>query len=357
MKLRKIFPQIIGMATVSLNALTFNVNAIEVSNLYQAKILVLDSVNGKAKATKQALKQVLVKFAGNDFVNSNEQIRQELANPDKFLSQYSYTKEAEQTLLTASFEPEKIDTLLQQANARVWGKHRPLMTIWMVDEDGASRQVVADSNIGQDKKTLLKVAYERGLPVNFPLMDLTDSMNLTVSDIWGRFSENLILASKRYLAEAVVVIRVSNSTLVKSSGIVVDWKVFLNGEMLQNSVKGGDKQQTITAAINDLADTLHQINSYQFNDQQQSFLDLEITQVSSIKGFHQVSELLVNLSSVSEVKLIKVDGQSMLFRLTILADENAIRQALKFEGDLIENFEIHGQVEDAPSMSFHWKGE
>lgn len=367
MKLRKIFPHIIAIAITTLNVLPIQANALEVSDLYQAKVLVDKSPNGKSNATKKALKQVLVKLAGKDFVNSNEQIRKQLAKPNKFLSQFSYTQEQQQTFLTASFESDKVNTLLQQANAHIWGKHRPLMTVWMVDEDGANRTVIDDSNLSDDKTTLLKAASERGLPVNFPLMDLTDAMTLTVSDVWGRFSQNLNLASERYLAEAVLVIRVSNSTLIQtkktncgdqcqSSEVVVDWHIVLNGETLQNTITGSDKQQTITRAVNDLADVLHEKNSYQFNDQQHDHLDIEITQVKSVQSFSKISALLENLSSVSKVKLISVNGQNILFRLTILADENAIKQALKLEGDLVENFDIIMAEENAPSMSFNWKG-
>ena len=54
----------------------------------------------------------------------------------------------------------------------------------------------------------------RGLPLVMPIMDLTDLSAVTITDVWGRFSQPVAQASARYMAEAVVVIRVSNSSLI-----------------------------------------------------------------------------------------------------------------------------------------------
>ncbi|WNC73898.1 DUF2066 domain-containing protein [Thalassotalea psychrophila] len=354
-------------AFLLLIAMAFPVFAIEVNDLYQAQVLVDNTSTGKQKAAKQAFKQVLVKLAGEKFVRSNEQIKKALAKPNNYLSQFSYEQVENETFLLARFEQDKINQLLQKSKASVWGKYRPLMTIWMVEEDGIVRNVVDDSTF--ELKTLITdTANNRGLPVNFPLMDLTDSMNISVSDIWGRFPDTLQQASSRYLAEAVVVIRVSNSTLLEEPDITTcgrvckkwqysaDWQYISQGEVIENKVNGDDKNQVIALAINDLAEHLHNNSAYVFSTEQQGQLDIEIANVNSMQAFVSVSEFLTNLTLVSDVKLISVFGEKMLFRLNILANAEAIKQSLKLEQKLSENHDPLAIINEDAVISFMWKG-
>lgn len=348
-------------------AMAFPAFAIEVNDLYQAQVLVDSTPSGKQKAAKKAFKQVLVKLAGAEFVQTNEQIKLALAKPNNYLSQFSYEQLENETLLLARFEQDKINQLLQNANASVWGKYRPLTTVWMVDENGIERNIVDDSTL-KLKKLVTDTANNRGLPVNFPLMDLTDAMNISVSDIWGRFPDTLQQASSRYLAEAVVVIRVSNSTLLEEPDIntcgrvcqkypySADWQYMSQGEVIQGKVSGDEKNQVIDLAVNDLAEHLHNNNAYVFNTEQQGQLDIEIANVNSMQAFVSVSEFLTNLTLVSDVKLISVFGEKMLFRLNILADPKAIKQTLKLEQKLSENHDPLGIINEDATISFVWKG-
>ncbi|WNC67074.1 DUF2066 domain-containing protein [Thalassotalea nanhaiensis] len=347
--------------------MAFPALAIEVNDLYQAQVLVDNTSTGKQKAAKRAFKQVLVKLAGADFVGSNEQIKNALAKPNNYLSQFSYEQVDDETFLLARFEHDKINQLLQKAKASIWGKYRPLITIWMVEENGIERTIVDDSTL--ELKTLITdTANNRGLPVNFPLMDLTDSMSISVSDVWGRFPETLQQASSRYLAEAVVVIRVSNSTLLEEPDIntcgqvcktyqySADWQYMSQGEIIQSKVNADDKNQVIELAINDLAEHLHHNNAYVFSTEQQGQLDIEIANVNSMQAFVSVSEFLTNLTLVSDVKLISVTGEKMLFRLNILASAEAIKQSLKLEQKLSENQDPLAIVNEDAVISFMWKG-
>ncbi|WOH38574.1 DUF2066 domain-containing protein [Thalassotalea fonticola] len=347
--------------------MAFPAFTVEVNDLYQAHVLVDSTSSGKKKAAKKAFKQVLVKLAGAEFVKTNKQIKSALLKPNNYLSQFSYNQVENETFLLASFEQEKINQLLQKANASVWGKYRPLITVWMVDENGIDRNVVDDSTF-ELKTQVTATANNRGLPVNFPLMDLTDAMNISVSDVWGRFPDTLQQASSRYLAEAVVVIRVSNSTLIEEPDITtcgrickkwqysVDWQYMSQGEVIQGKVNGDDKNKAIDLAVNDLAEHLHKNNAYVFNTEQQGQLDIEIANVNSMQAFVSVSEFLTSLTLVSDVKLISVFGEKMLFRLNILANAEAIKQTLKLEQKLSESHDPLGVINEDDTISFMWKG-
>ncbi|KGJ88725.1 DUF2066 domain-containing protein [Thalassotalea sp. ND16A] len=367
MNLRKTFPKSTVSLFIALIAVFFPSHAVEVSNLYQAEVVVEATSSGKQQAAKLAFKKVLVSLSGEKFVNSNKQIKTALAKSNNYLSQFRYSQKDGKTFLLASFEEAKVNKLLQDSNASIWGKHRPLITVWTIDEQGLERKIIDDSSLTV-KQTIISSARERGLPVNFPLMDLTDTMQVSKSDIWGRFQDRLLNASSRYLAEAVLIIRISNSTLIEEPDItmcgqvckqplfVADWQLLQNGMVLQNKISADDKDKLLTTLIHNVAEQLHQQNSYVFSNDKKTYLDIEIANVTSMHDFVGVSEFLTNLTLVSEVKLINVAGEKMLFRLNILADENAIMQSLKLENSLVENVDPLAQMDVDKQLSFFWKG-
>ena len=55
---------------------------------------------------------------------------------------------------------------------------------------------------------LKQTAKERGVPLSLPLMDLTDNVNISTYDVWGRFVEPLRKASTRYGVDNIIGARV-----------------------------------------------------------------------------------------------------------------------------------------------------
>ncbi|WP_068545492.1 DUF2066 domain-containing protein [Thalassotalea crassostreae] len=375
MNYKKLLKKAVFCCALTLNLISFQTVAVEVANLYTAEVVLDDSKNAKSKANQVALKRVLIRLAGSEFVNSNEQLKKALKKPNSYLTQFSYGEKNGNAVLFAQFEEAKINQLLQSAKASIWGKHRPMITMWMVEENGLERDIVADSSQGIAKQVIVEVAKRRGLPLNLPLMDLSDSMAITVGDVWGRFEENIKKASKRYQAEAIAVIRLSNTSLVNNtneqcgsnpgcqkSEYAIDWHVFNNGEMYTNSFSGNDRQKLISKAMTDMAESLHQKNSYVFDGSAENVFDVEIVNIDSMIKFVEIKQFLNDLTLVSDVKLIKVAGTKMVFRLELLASVNAIKQALQLEKSLDTNndyFDSSSEVrliDGDNAQSYTWKG-
>ncbi len=366
MKMIKIFPKLFSISTLCASLYFLPVQAVEVTDLYQAKVAVTSqTATAKNKAQRQALKQVLLKLAGSDVTQNNEQLKKALRKPSNYLSQFSYTSEDDVSFLLVDFEQDKINKLLQNAGVDIWGKHRPLATIWLVEEVGDNRSIISDSSTQDSKSLITTIAQSRGIPLHFPLMDLTDNINVGITDVWGRFNENLYSASKRYLAESILIMRISDNSLLPITdcqqdcpnlGFALDWQYVLNDDVIQGSYIGEDKEKLISLAINELADKLHQSYSFSFSLEEQSFIDIEIVNITSIQQFTQVSDILNDLTLVEDVKLVKVHGQKMHFRLDVIADINAIYQALKLEQNLKENIDPLAKISEKPTLSFYWNG-
>ncbi|TRX56998.1 DUF2066 domain-containing protein [Thalassomonas sp. M1454] len=365
MNIIKNISKLIFSTTFLTCALSSTAFAIEVDDLYQAKIKVESQASSdRNKAQQQAFKQVLIKLAGKETVYNNEVITKALNRPNNYINQFSYSLQESDTYLVASFEAGKVNKLLQSAQAKIWGKHRPLSTVWVIDEQGQQRTIIGDLSSHPINQTIKESAQANGLPINFPLMDLSDSMNVSMADVWGKFESNLLQASERYLAESIIIMRVSNSTLLpvdcndECKSFALDWQFQLNDEIITGSYQGDDKQQLVSKAVNDIANKLHQSFSYTFNEEGGNFLDVKIINVANLTEFIEISDFFTNMTLVEDVQLIKVSGENMIFRLNVVADKNAIMQALKLEQNLVENSLLtDSELQSEESlMSFTWKG-
>lgn len=160
-------------------------------------------------ALKQALRQVIVKLSGSAEVLTNPGVRAALSSPQSYLRSYRFNFEDGKTFYIADFDQAKLSSLLQQEMLPLWGAVRPETLVWIAEEQGsASRTILDETSPSVLKDTLQATAKERGVPLSLPLMDLTDSVNITSFDVWGRFVEPLKLASSRYATDNIIGARI-----------------------------------------------------------------------------------------------------------------------------------------------------
>ncbi len=325
------------------------VNAVEVKDLYVAKVAV-DSQSSKDrnKALKQALRSVLVKVGGQQQVLSNSELKKQLNRYQSFVTNYGYESGDGQQLLRASFDPAKINQLFVEANLPIWGSLRPQIVLWLINEQGLERQLVKSDVVNQLTQEVSEFAEHRGLSVILP-----DALNneLNVSDIWGRFQQPLVHASQQYLPEAIVVVRVSDNTLLSEEQISIaqqcqllcqpalalDWSFIStanNDKTQQFSERyyGVETSELLTQALNDIADDLYQ--RYALTTDENNQLELEVANIDSLAHYVQVKEFLQQLSAVQSVKLVRAFGQTRRFNLRLLGSRQALLASLKLNSAL-----------------------
>lgn len=176
----------------------------------EAQIQVEDqSQRTQQSALKQALRQVIVKLSGSADVLTNPGVRAALSSPQSYLRSYRFGFEDGKTFYIADFDQAKLSSLLQREMLPLWGAVRPETLVWIAEEQGnASRTILDETSPSVLKDTLQATAKERGVPLSLPLMDLTDSVNITSFDVWGRFVEPLKLASSRYATDNIIGARI-----------------------------------------------------------------------------------------------------------------------------------------------------
>tara|TARA_B110000091_G_C13782037_1_gene461618 strand:+ start:150 stop:1313 length:1164 start_codon:yes stop_codon:yes gene_type:complete len=350
-------------------ALSSWVNAVEVKDLYQAKVLVTSQSSVERRSALQKVMQtVLVRVGGQELVLNNKIIKSALKKPRLYVSQFSYSRQETKTLpldintsskkllslfLIASFDENKINQLLQQAQLPLWGRLRPQVLFWLVDETDFSRQILSESSHSNAPSIVLSLAEKRGLPVIIPLMDFTDTTQIMIPDLWGRFSDPIINASKRYGADAVIIIRLSNSSLLEESEVkaegdcrplcdtlnntqqfVLDWTLLGTQvtKFHEKSYQGSDRELLLKTAFSDITDVIYQ--GYALSEYANDELIIDVTNIDSMNAYMALTEFLLNLSSVNSVVLISAEGTHRRFKLDLLGSKQTLLLSLKLNKKL-----------------------
>lgn len=228
-----------------------HVEATQVIQTNIAAIAVDDqSQRSQDSALKSAFKQVMIKITGNKDALQNPGVKAALRTPQAYLRSYRFDFQEGETLYVAEFDKIKLNELLQREGLPLWGERRPETLLWMATEDSESgeRQLLDETTPSEMREHLSAKAKERGLPLSFPLMDLTDRSTISIYDVWGRFVQSLTQASHRYSVDNVIGARVYKNEPGTVSEVPGETARL---EQLQLDATRGDSQDLATADLND----------------------------------------------------------------------------------------------------------
>lgn len=376
-------------------------HALEVKDLYQASVAINSQTSrDRSAALKDALAAVMIKVGGKKSVLDNAILKKALKNHQQYLTQYRYHQKAvrsdnktsaqnsyneKQLFLLASFNEEKINNLFQQANLPLWGSLRPQVLLWLIDEQGFTRTIMSNSTDSALPFMVNEFSARRGLPIMMPLMDLTDASQIAVSDIWGRFERPIREASSRYNAEAIVVMRVSNSSLNVSERFVeqdresenattancgllcidaktlqqdyvLDWSLITAQQTFSQQYHGGDRQVLLQQGLGDITEVIYQ--HYALSTSSENDFVIEVANIGSLSTYMQVFNFLDDLSAVKTVTLLSAKGESRRFQLQLLGSVDALLASLKLNKQLKQYIdplaEINNDTDSQLTPVFYW---
>jgi len=329
-------------------ALPLKISAIEVENLYSAKVAVASqSALDRNQALKNALRAIIVKVGGKDIEHSL--IAQAIKNYSKYVTQYQYIRSDNKILLNVSFDEAKINRFFKDNDLAIWGRLRPQVMIWLVQEDGFERKIISSTSESTLPSTINDFSQLRGLPLIMPVVDATDRTELTLSDVWGRFLKPVAQASVRYMADAIVVIRVSNSSLVSSQNsilncplcltknVVLDWSLMTDAQSqyAQTSSEqymGDNVDELLVAALSDITNIIYQ--QYAFSTTKSNEFIIDVANIASLEDLITVSDFLLQLSAVESLQLVSVQGTNRRFQLSLIGSQQAFFASLKLSEQL-----------------------
>ncbi|VAW91471.1 hypothetical protein MNBD_GAMMA22-2738 [hydrothermal vent metagenome] len=317
------------------------VSAEVVKNLYDIKIPVFSQDRKERKeAIKTGLASVLVKVTGRSAVSDLLELEDVYRTAAQYVQQFRYLKMpkknksavAESTLeplpnkkLWIRFNKKAVNKMLRQRNLPVWGQTRPSALVWFVIDNNGRREFIGNDRDSSFHETILNYSKARGLPVRFPLMDLTDRVNIKTSDIWAGFDGTILKASERYHTEAIIVGRAFKSF---SGAWNTRWTLYLNGNKQSWEFQDNDIVAALTPGIDQVTDNLSvrftQVNIDQDNNQ----VLLKVTNIEDLADYTRVVKYISSISSVIQIQPYVLNKDNVIFNLTTRSGRIGVAQSI-----------------------------
>ena len=344
---------------------SFSTLAVEVTDLYQASVEVpSQSSQDRRRGIKQAMMDILIKVSGQKSIKDNTILQQAMNQPDNYFLQYRYENNQQALNLVVDFDQDKINQLFKQAQQPLWGSLRPQVLIWLINEEKLARNIIASSSESVFALRIKQLAKQRGLPVILPLMDLEEATNISTSEVWGRFAEPVMESSSRYQPEKIVIIRISDHSLVDSieapsdclvcqQQVVVDWSIIEDQQLFSQPYKGNDTNELLAQVVDDITEHIYQQYASSTSTNNEFYID--VNNINSLSQDVKLYEFLESLSSIQEVMLTQVKGQHRRFKLMVLGSKESLLASFKLSAQLTQQIDplAANHVDDIPL--FHWQ--
>ncbi len=311
------------------------VHAARVSDLYSAEAPIERAASaGLTAAFSQALRQVLVKVTGRRDVVEDPAVTNRFSPADAYVQQYRTGADGSTWVL---FDRVALRRTLDELGQSVWGDERPVTLVWLVMDYGtgtrdilaAAQDVGGAANPFGDppaagvaerltaaRDMLQRTADERGLPLVLPLVDSEELDIVSISDVWGGFTESVLLASQRYGADAILVgrarARVPESVTVRWTLMLADERFNWDGDI----ASGPDR----------LADLLAGRLATSSRSTEQ--LRLRVDGVDSLDAYGRLSNYLLALDVVEDFSVDRVADRSVFLSLIVRGDADRLMRSI-----------------------------
>lgn len=319
-------------------------NAAEVADLYEEEIPVLSQGREERFAVLQtAMRNILIRVSGRSDADLIPGMDTHLKQASRYVEQYRYRTRPEpvidpvsgeetRQILWIRFNEKAVNRLLFSLHLPVWGKTRPALLVWLVVDDRKQRHLISNDSTHEVRQIFNDLAKVRGLPLRFPLLDLADRANISISDIWANFEDSILAASRRYQAEAVLVGRVYQGY---SGAWSARWSLYNEGR--RKDWEGGDEQLTATVAqgINQSSDFLALRFAQVQQEGEQGELLIKVNNVIGLAEFNKVREYLDSLTTITNVQPYQVSANEVIFQLTTRSGRLGIEQAIALGSTLV----------------------
>ncbi|MFT6984954.1 MAG: hypothetical protein ACJAT7_000757 [Psychromonas sp.] len=320
-------------------------------NPYQGSVVVVQQSEDELK--ELALKQVLVKVSGNVQIAEIAESKLLLENTQSLLSQYGYKSYQNTRYFMAVFDKHKINQALQAMQQPIWGDTRPTTLVWLVKDSGSERQLVSDNMVNLSADSAFSWALQneqrnRGVALQFPLMDLEDSLALSISDVSGRFYDPISTASQRYSANHFIVANLKHSSGENWSLV---WELArFNPITKQNEVllseKGyGKKTSIVSAMVSNVADYYASQYAVIDNQGEKFSQTIYVNGINSLAQLTQLNKTLSNLLAINSFAVTSVEGSQVTLNIKInggmTSFKNGIFAQQNLQPDPSQNDQFH----------------
>ncbi|ASJ96917.1 DUF2066 domain-containing protein [Shewanella marisflavi] len=348
-------------------ASSLKASAVEVAELDKSAVKVADrSQQEKNQALKQAMQDVVLKNTGNREALDAPLVQQAIAEPTAYIRQFGYQEREGQQYLQASFDHTKIINLLRQAQLPVWGKQRPLTLLWLAQENDGQRELLNDSSLSENRASIADFSQARGLPMMLPIMDLDDSMAISVNDVRGMFADQVAKASQRYHSDYFAMVSLDSTPDGQFSYNLTLYPASSEQPLFNPLVTQTAQVADVDAALSAIFEAISQYyveryaiaDSGEANTTQVTFID-----ITDRQQLLDIESYLRQLSAVKSVSLTRLQGITAEFSLQLFGSEEDLYRLISLEPRIHSQDKLNAEPmldplssSQTPPQEYIWQG-
>ena len=329
------------------------VGAGPISDLYEAEVVVADKTEASREAgLGDALARVITKVTGRRNPRSNAVIADAVASPGRFVQQFRYRQEdaaadgaqAPRWFLWASFDASVVDSLIEDAGWRIWGRLRPEVMLWVVVEQSGERRILGGEELPELAAVLRDAARTRGLPVVLPLLDLEDQSRLQASDVWGEFDSRIRAASDRYQANVILAARVYRLLPSLWEG---RFTLMVGDDVSQWTGQGDILELLLSDAVDEVADKLARRFAGPGTLVDADGFDVVVSGVRNVSDYARTLEYLAALEQITDVGVTRVAADEVRLQIQVRGGKESLLNVIRVGGILAPE-----NLPDDPGLRF-----
>ncbi len=250
-------------------------------------------------------------------------------------------------MLRLQFVPDAVLGLIRDAGLPIWRSNRHKVLVWVVEDDGGERHILSADSDDPVVQGISERARERGVPVELPLMDLTDQLAVEPAAVWGRLGQIIEPASARYGADAELMGRLQHTGDDRWSA---SWELWVDGDVRDLDQEARDPAALGRAAADLAADEL--AGRYAVLDRGARRVDLVVSGVGSADDYAALLRYLGGLEFVQDVSVSSASGDKLGMSLITAADDDQLMELFRLDHRLTANTSV---IEPGSAIELVWQ--
>jgi hypothetical protein len=301
--------------------------AVVVENLYRADIEVEDhSARVLQKATRAGLAQVLVKVSGSREVLKNADVKRGLRDNRRYLQRYQYHRlETGELNLQIQYDSQLVTELLTLGQQPLWTANRRPVLVWLVVNDGSGRHFATAETDPELQASLQMAMQRRGVPAVFPLLDLEDTLEVSIDGLWALNPLAIYRASQRYDLGSILVGRLSAMADGRWMG---DWLYLQEGEKSASSFYGKDSVPLSDGVIDTVAAHMADRYAVAAGTSLDEDVFIRVDNLTDYGAYREVVEYLEGIELIDSAYPAYIEGSTMVFRLRAQAEAEQLHRII-----------------------------
>lgn len=291
---------------------------------YQANIPVAtQDEEVRQQAVRTGLIGILIKLTADPNIGSKSELKSSIEKASYYVNEYSYLPATSGYQLQIYYEEKTIKGLLRRNQIPFWNERRPTVLVWLsYKEKGHDPEFIGNDSSNSLLPTFTDESKKFGIPLIFPIMDLTDMDQMVADSIMKMPPDAFKAASKRYSPQAILIGEISG----EEGNYMSEWKLLATNKTWVWSIN----RNTLTQVADDIMTQAGQTLSKQYitviDDAVPQPLTLEVANITKKDDIANLIKYLKQLSNVDDVELLELKGNVVQLSLQLKGQVNAFQE-------------------------------